>query len=173
MAAHRMGQHDDRPRGIGKDDPLQEPVEIAQIGVIALDMALVGIVERPVGAALAPPVEGEDGEAPGQQVVGGLAIFLDELGPPLQQQHRAARAAGRARPARGAVPSPATSVASRGAGAPPTAQAFADGASTPLTGTRPAGARPAILTVTGSGLRPWSSKRSLRRFAAITRRPPT
>ena len=98
VAAHRVGQHDDGPGSVGEDQPLQEQLEVAQMVLVADDMALARVVEHPAGAALAPPVQRVDGEAAGVQVAHGLAVLLDELGPALQQHHRAARAARRRGP---------------------------------------------------------------------------
>ena len=98
VAAHGMGQHHDGARGFGHHQPLQEQVEVLEKVVVADDVTLTRILQHPAGAALAAPVQRVDGEAAGPEVAHGLAVFLDELGPALQQHHRSPPAAGRRGP---------------------------------------------------------------------------
>ena len=82
-----------------RDQRLEIALELGEV----VDVALARIAQRPVRAALAPPVERGDRKPALEQVAGHLEIFLDELAPSPEQRHRAPRRVGR-RPADGAQP---------------------------------------------------------------------
>ena len=77
----------------GSDHLVHHRVEILVIGGEILDMRLAAIGQQAVRAALAAPVEGDDGKAAAAQFVDHFEIFLDEFGLAVQQQADAARAA--------------------------------------------------------------------------------
>ncbi len=94
MAAHRMGQKEERLRRVRLDDGLDEEMHVVEIIVEAPDKAFLAIRQGAGREALAAPIEGVDGEAPVQEVDDRLDMLLDELAPACEQDDRAARLAG-------------------------------------------------------------------------------
>ena len=85
-AAHRVGEQDAGPRALVEaDDVGQELVGVAQVAVVAADVALLGVRQQAVGEALAAPVEGPDVVAAGGEVGVGVDVLLDELGAALEE----------------------------------------------------------------------------------------
>ena len=92
MAAHRMADGQDRLRGIGRHDRVEEQFQVGDVGAEAVDVAGVVLGQGAVAQSLAPPVQRGDGKAALQQLADDLRrILLDELAAAGQQDHRAAR----------------------------------------------------------------------------------
>jgi len=97
--AHRM-REDEIGRGQLRLHLGHRQREIGLVVLEAPDMALARAADEALRAALAAPVEGQHMEAAAAQLRDGLAVALDELGPALYYDDRAAhRFHGRA-PAR-------------------------------------------------------------------------
>src|SRR6516225_2884610 len=93
-----MGERKYWGRTIGQDHLVDECLKVDLVLRETAHVALAPIAQRPLGSALAAPIEDGDGKAACAQVTHGLEIFLDELGAARKQAH-GALAARRRRPA--------------------------------------------------------------------------
>ena len=85
-----------------------ESVEVALVEREIVDVPFARVLQLPLGAALAAPVERRDRKAAVEQFADRLEIFLDELGAAAENRHRAAHARGGVqRAARSCTPSTA------------------------------------------------------------------
>lgn len=84
MGAHRMCEHD-RLSPSRRCRPGQKGVEIVKIGLETVDVPLRRFAAKAPGQALAAPVEAPHLKATAEQLMRDLAIFLDELATPAQQ----------------------------------------------------------------------------------------
>ena len=88
---HAMAEREPRPRAEGFEDLLAQRDEIAFVNFKIVDMALAPVAELAFRKALTAPIQGDDGEAAGQQFGDRLEIVLDEFGAAGQNHDGAAR----------------------------------------------------------------------------------
>src|SRR5271170_7825623 len=79
-----MSEREERRRTVRQHDLLHEGFEVEVVFPKAANMALVGVAQPALRQALAPPIHGGDSESARPQVADQFEIFLDELGPPLE-----------------------------------------------------------------------------------------